>query len=172
MSDTGTAGESKTQTPCSDATDEIILALTTLKRLGISKGGFPFSDKRGPNGLRRSELMLLFTIRHIVHEYPEGVSVTELSHRLCVRPPTVTRMLDALERNGYIERSADPHDRRMVRIRILDAGEELARKGTAHYVSSINDLVNYLGEEKSHTLAGLIDDICSYFSQKCGACKR
>lgn len=172
MSDKDTARGSEAQAPRGDATGELIRALTALKRLGVSKAGFPFFDKRGPNGLRRSELMLLFTIRHLVRDYPEGVGVTELSRRLHVRPPTVTRMLDALERNGCIERSPDPHDRRMVRIRMLSAGESLARKGMERCVSSINDLVNYLGDEKSRTLAALINDICDYFSEKSGACKR
>lgn len=156
----------------SSAVSELMRALVDLKRTGFSKAGIPFADKRGPGGLRRSEMMLLFTISHMTDGCPEGISVTDLSHRLRVRPPTITRMLDALESSGYIERRPDPHDRRIVRIHLLEKGETFAREGMEHCLASLGELVDYLGEEKTRALAGILDDISLYYSQKGDLCGR
>lgn len=45
-----------------------------------------------------------------------GLRQAELARRLGVEAPTVTRMLQRLERSGLVERRRDPHDARLVRV--------------------------------------------------------
>ena len=45
-----------------------------------------------------------------------GLSQAALAVRLGVEPPTITRMLQRLERSGLVERRADPHDARVLRV--------------------------------------------------------
>jgi DNA-binding MarR family transcriptional regulator len=56
------------------------------------------------------------------------VSVKELSEELSLSLPGASRTVDALLRRGYLERREDEHDRRMKRIRITDAGRDVARR--------------------------------------------
>jgi DNA-binding MarR family transcriptional regulator len=44
---------------------------------------------------------------------------TTLARELGVHPATLTGVLDRLERDGWIERGRDPHDRRAVLVRAL-----------------------------------------------------
>ncbi|HTN13421.1 MAG TPA: MarR family transcriptional regulator [Sphingomonadaceae bacterium] len=52
----------------------------------------------------------------------------EIARRLRIEGPTLTRMLDSLERDGQVERLPDPNDRRTNQLRLTDEGEaELAK---------------------------------------------
>jgi MarR family transcriptional regulator, organic hydroperoxide resistance regulator len=64
-----------------------------------------------PHGLHAGQDLLLLAI----WESP-GMRQAALAERLGVEPPTVTRMLQRLERGGMIERRADPHDGRVVLV--------------------------------------------------------
>jgi DNA-binding MarR family transcriptional regulator len=48
----------------------------------------------------------------------------ELAARLAVEAPHVTRQLQRLEQAGFVERVADPDDRRCLRVRLSLAGRE------------------------------------------------
>ena len=48
----------------------------------------------------------------------------ELAARLAVEAPHVTRQVQRLERAGFVERVADPEDRRCQRVRLSPAGRE------------------------------------------------
>jgi DNA-binding MarR family transcriptional regulator len=54
-----------------------------------------------------------------------GLPCREIGARLVTREPDVTRLLDRLERRGLLTRSRDAADRRVVTIRISDAGMTL-----------------------------------------------
>jgi DNA-binding MarR family transcriptional regulator len=50
------------------------------------------------------------------------LSLTELAAAERVRPPTMTRIVQALERDGLVRRRASPHDRRSVEIHATAKG--------------------------------------------------
>jgi DNA-binding MarR family transcriptional regulator len=56
---------------------------------------------------------------------PETVPTLTLADRLISRAPDVTRMIDRLEERGLVTREKQPGDRRVVRVRISDAGLKL-----------------------------------------------
>ena len=49
----------------------------------------------------------------------------ELAEVIGVRQPTVTHHLDGLERNGLVRREREPDNRRVQRVTLTDAGEQL-----------------------------------------------
>src|SRR4051794_40057638 len=53
-----------------------------------------------------------------------GLGVGALACAAGVSPPTATRMLAGLERDGLVARRACPHDRRVVRVALTAAGAE------------------------------------------------
>ena len=55
----------------------------------------------------------------------DGLPCREIGARLVTREPDVTRLLDRLERRGLLTRARDSADRRVVTIRITEAGVRL-----------------------------------------------
>ncbi len=54
-----------------------------------------------------------------------------------VRPPTITRLVDKLERAGLVERTTDADDRRIARIAATARGVKLLHDGRRRRVASL-----------------------------------
>ncbi|WNM42919.1 MarR family winged helix-turn-helix transcriptional regulator [Micromonospora halotolerans] len=50
----------------------------------------------------------------------------EMAERCFVRPATLTGIVDTLERDGFVARRREPHDRRSVQLSLTDKGREHA----------------------------------------------
>ena len=59
--------------------------------------------------------------------HPEPLATLDLAARLVSRAPDITRLLDKLEERGLIVRDRPRENRRMVRIGITEAGQQLLR---------------------------------------------
>ncbi|MCK4259441.1 MAG: MarR family transcriptional regulator [Halanaerobiales bacterium] len=116
-------------------------------------------------GLKHSELMVLHCLKQKVASDSSGIMVSELSNILKVTAPTVTQLIKGLETNGYVERSRDQNDRRVVRIKLTDKGESVIRGAMDAFYDSFEGLVEYLGEEKSNELAELLSKVFNYFDE-------
>ena len=57
-----------------------------------------------------------------------GLRQVELADILDIEPITLTRMIDRLEEAGYVERAADPADRRAWRLQLTDTAQPLVVK--------------------------------------------
>ncbi len=55
----------------------------------------------------------------------QGLTQTQLAHRLYIESPTLVRTLDRLEEAGLIERRRVPEDRRAFHIFLTEKGEEM-----------------------------------------------
>jgi MarR family transcriptional regulator for hemolysin len=61
-----------------------------------------------------------------VRSLGDGVRQKELASAMSIEGPSLVRLLDSLERRGFIERREDEHDRRARGIHLTRAGRELA----------------------------------------------
>jgi DNA-binding MarR family transcriptional regulator len=75
-----------------------------------------------PGGLTSSQFHLLDAL-----DRGTARTVGELAEAAGVTPPTATRMLDVLEREGVVERGRDEADRRVVAITLTPAGRKRVR---------------------------------------------
>src|SRR5205823_5102159 len=57
-----------------------------------------------------------------------GLRLTDLSERLLVRPPSVTGVVDRLERAGLVVRDGSPTDLRAKRVALTDRGRQLVER--------------------------------------------
>jgi DNA-binding MarR family transcriptional regulator len=94
----------------------------TTRRLRARAIGF-----QGEAGMSLPQYLLLVGLR----DTPE-LPVGELAEIAGVAPPTATRMLDCLARDGYITRRHSEVDRRSVLVSLTREGEEAVEK--AHSV--------------------------------------
>lgn len=83
---------------------------------------------------------------------PSQSSQVNIAKRLRIEGPTMTRMLDALEQDGLVERLPDPGDRRSKQLRVTPAGEAVLEQ-TFAIVDDLRDrlLAGVSGEQ----IAGL-----------------
>src|SRR5205814_2284054 len=64
-------------------------------------------------------------LRHLHRAEQEGLAglrLTDLSDRLLVRPPSVTGVVDRLERAGLVVREGSPTDQRAKQVALTNAG--------------------------------------------------
>ncbi len=73
-----------------------------------------------------AQLRLLWAVYH-AHEAP----MKDFSERLQVSQSTVTQVADKLVKRGFIERIADPADRRVVRLKMTSKGHSLLSENDA-----------------------------------------
>jgi DNA-binding MarR family transcriptional regulator len=69
-----------------------------------------------------------------------------------VRAPTMTRMVDALERAGLARRDADPQDRRKLRIVATPAGIRVMQYGRARRVKALALMLSVLQHDERAAL--------------------
>lgn len=92
----------------------------------------------------------------------DGLSQRELARRLSVEAPTLTRHIDRMAAEGLLRRSQDPHDRRVTRIRLTPAGQELHGRLAAVAVGQDQALRAQLSPREIATLERVIDRITDY----------
>ena len=69
------------------------------------------------------QVMLLFFLQK-----NDGSSLTQISQGLMLENPTVTGLIDRLEKSGYVKRSDHPTDRRVYLVYLTEKGNKVANK--------------------------------------------
>ncbi|WP_235887791.1 MarR family winged helix-turn-helix transcriptional regulator [Neobacillus paridis] len=116
-------------------------------------------------GYKPSEFKVLATIERGANNQQTEMKVSEISQQLQVTPPTVTQIINSLEKAGLVERTVDPEDRRAVKIKLTSAGVETTKRIREAFTEILLNLIDYLGEEESEQLAELLSKVHHYFQE-------
>lgn len=116
--------------------------------------------------LKHSEKMLLFVIQSVMEEHPCGVSVSDLSRLLHVKPPSITTPLNHLEEKKLVVRIQDSNDRRIVRVQITEKGCTLFDQMKTVFFERTRGLLEYLGEKKAKEYLLLTEEVLQYVKSK------
>ena len=106
------------------------LAIHLLRR--IRRG----DDAAGLSAPRLSALSVVI--------YRGPISLTELANAEGVTAPTMTRLVQALEKAGLVERSTDTTDNRVVRLRATPAGKQTLDIARARRLAALEELLAQL----------------------------
>jgi DNA-binding MarR family transcriptional regulator len=74
-----------------------------------------------------------------------------------VRPPTITRLVDSLERAGLVRRFSDREDGRVQLVEATGVGRRLLQKGRARRVARLAQGVGQLSADDQRVLARAAD---------------
>ncbi|HJV79318.1 MarR family winged helix-turn-helix transcriptional regulator [Noviherbaspirillum sp.] len=74
-------------------------------------------------GLSGAQLWMLQEL----HDFP-GLRVGEIASKLAIHQTTASNLLDALVKNGYVQKTRDPQDQRVVKLMLAKKGSELLKK--------------------------------------------
>jgi DNA-binding MarR family transcriptional regulator len=81
------------------------------------------------------------------------LSLGQLARAEQVRPPTMTRIVTALEREGLVSRTGDPGDRRLTLIEATAKGRQILIAGRARRVEKLVSAVSTLSKTEQTELA-------------------
>ena len=76
----------------------------------------------------------------------------ELAAAEQVQPPTMTRIVAALEQDGLVTRTADPEDRRVFRVQITDKGRRILEQGRSRRTALLAEQLRALSPDDLATV--------------------
>ena len=89
----------------------------------------------------------------------EGISQQRLALILGVRPQSLSELLGKLEKDGLLQRSRNPDDRRETLVSLTPAGKERAAVFEEERRRSVEAFFRPLTEEEKETLSALLDKL-------------
>ena len=102
---------------------------------------------------------LLYKICVICSHHEAPVTMGELRAHLDVPLSTATRIVDWLVKQGIVERSADPNDRRIVRVGLMERGHAIHRAGSAMIQKRSESLLGHFTPDERETLLQLMEKL-------------
>ncbi len=85
------------------------------------------------------------------------LTLGELAAAEQVKPPTMTRLVRALEARGLVTREGDEHDGRVVRLRATAKGRALMAEGRARRVRALAEGLRTLEAAEREALGNAVD---------------
>ena len=135
-----------------------------LKTLGLLKRVMePYFARFG---ISASQWGVLVTLHR--SEQEEGRSalrLTDLGDRLIVRPPSVTGVVDRLQRMGLVARTASADDHRAKDVRLTPPGRELVRKVLEHHPEQVRSAFEGLSAPEQTELRRLLDGLSAHLER-------
>ncbi|WP_211462923.1 MarR family winged helix-turn-helix transcriptional regulator [Collimonas silvisoli] len=110
-----------------------------------------------PHGLSEGRFVLLF----LLDSAAEGLAPNVLAEKAGVTRGTVTGLLDGLEREGFVERHADPADRRALKIRLTHRGKKMAGAVFNDHSQWIASLFGGLSVQERSTFSRLLEKVAA-----------
>jgi DNA-binding MarR family transcriptional regulator len=114
-------------------------AIHLLRRLRVE------DEELGISAPRLSALSVLV--------FAGAMRIGELARLEQVEPPTMTRLVDGLERDGYVVRSPDPADARAVTVEPTQLGRDALMEGRRRRVEAFSGLLATLPRRELTQLA-------------------
>lgn len=100
----------------------------------------------------------VYDILLILEESPERrLRMTELAEASFFSKSGTTRLVDRLEKEGWVERLACPNDRRAIHVRVTPAGSKERERAWPVYRAAIGELfAAHMSEEEARALSAVI----------------
>jgi MarR family transcriptional regulator for hemolysin len=116
------------------------IQLTVLLVLVARKWRSLLDEKLRPSGQSSARMEALSAILNS----PEKSAQVDIARRLRIEGPTLTRMLDALEKDGLVARQPDPRDGRSKQLQVTAEGE-----------AALDDILDVAGIFRARLLEGV-----------------
>lgn len=107
-------------------------------------------------GVSGAQWGVLRTLQRAEADGLPALRLTDLSDRLLVRPPSVTGVVDRLERAGLVRRDGSPTDLRTKRVALTPAGRDLVRRILAVHGRKIESVLAGLSAGEQDQLGQLL----------------
>lgn len=111
------------------------------------------------NNISQGRFTVLMLLLDKQANCPRASTPAELAEMAGVTRATMTGLIDTLERDGFVKREPDPHDRRMMSVNLTAAGEEFVARFLPQHFRRIAALMSGLTETERRTLVQLLGKV-------------
>ena len=87
----------------------------------------------------------------------QGLCCREVAERMITRDPDITRLVDRLERRGLVTRSRDSKDRRIITVRISEAGLKILKDLDRPMDDASRNRLSHMDKEDLRRLSELLE---------------
>jgi len=91
-----------------------------------------------------------------LHRHTDGLRMSALSRYLMVTGGNVTGLTDELEKDGMVQRDAEPGDRRSVRVALTPKGRKVFERMASEHEGWVIELFGGVAEAERHQLYDLL----------------
>lgn len=141
-----------------ETTRELISAFIQLKKIRW--------EPKSVDGYNPSEVRMLLCIAEEAKAPGFEMKVSDISKKLRVTTSSITQLLNKLEKDGLVNRRMDSNDRRVVLVKLTEAGEIIANKARANFVNTFTQLSEHLGEKDSQEMTRMLNEVYTFFKKK------
>ncbi len=110
-------------------------------------------------GISASQWAILRVLHRAETAGEHELRLTELGQRLLIQPPSVTGVVDRLERRRLLARKRDDRDQRARLVKLTPAGRELVREILQGHPTQVRSLFAEHAPDEVRALAGLLDKL-------------
>jgi len=111
------------------------------------------------------EARVLYNVNHYKQKHEVGINIRDLKNKLNVSSPTVSQVINDLEKRDIVKRVHDSHDKRVTRVEVSKIGSLELKKAFDIVEERFVNLSMHLGEEKSKQLIEILNQMITYFTQ-------
>jgi len=108
-----------------------------------------------------------FTVLRMLYLAPEHrLPQSEIAHQMGVSGANVTQLIDALEREGWVQRAVNPADKRVTFAQLTPDGEERCSRLLPAMIAYMQDSVGPLTEAEQVQLSSLLAKVRRYLDAR------
>jgi DNA-binding MarR family transcriptional regulator len=134
--------------PTDNAVRELIRCFGLIERIMQ-----PYFARFGISG---AQWGVLRNLHRAEQENLTGLRLTDLGERLLIRPPSVTGVVDRLEKAGLVSRDGLPTDLRAKRVALTEKGRQIVEQVLEEHQSHIDNLLGGLSAKEQVELRKLL----------------
>jgi DNA-binding MarR family transcriptional regulator len=121
----------------------------------------PYFQRLGISGAQWGVLRVLYQAEETGRP---GLRLAEVGQRLLIRPPSVTGVVDRLERMGLVSRQAVPEDLRARHVQLTAQGRQLLERSLVSHLERTQSLMAGLSEAEQASLGAALDKLCAHMA--------
>lgn len=97
---------------------------------------------------------------HVFNAGAPGIRMTDLAREVVLTKAGLTSLIDRLEASSLVQRTADPVDRRSLRITLSAEGERVFRAAARIHVAGIQERVGqHMSDEEARVIAEVFERV-------------
>jgi DNA-binding MarR family transcriptional regulator len=141
--------------------DELItlyphLRMTMPADLARAKARLHEVDSRsGVKPFGEHHIFLFYRVGALFDRHAEPMTMRELGEALGVPLSTATHIVDSFVESGYLKRSPDPEDRRIVRVALTSPGKKLYTTFNEFFNRRVEEFLDHFTVEERESIVAL-----------------
>ncbi|NLN82778.1 MAG: MarR family transcriptional regulator [Firmicutes bacterium] len=115
--------------------------------------------------LKPKEMMLLYFLQNRKRRGVDLVTLSAIGEELRLSPPSITLLLNPLEKREFLRRVRDGKDRRVVFVEITEKGQQKVKDSYDKFLHNAKVMVNLLGYEDMRTFLDLMKKLTTKYRE-------